>query len=154
MRPAARTPTPTSPVKCPNCRYDLSGLDAERCPECGIKPLEFTRPRRARRHEAAVAALALAGLVSLVGSTFISIGLAVLVGSNTGPFWLVATLLFGPWLVPGLIFAAAAWLDDRAEPAMRWPAWAFNLAIAAAWIPAGLIAALTLTCAGFVIAGR
>lgn len=146
-----RTAVPSAtPARCPKCRYDLSGLDADRCPECGIKPLEFTRPRRARRQEAAVAALALAGLVTLLGTTFVSIGLAVLVGSNTGPFWLVATLLFGPWLIPGAIFAAAAWLEDHDESAMHWPAWAFNLVVAAAWIPAGFIVLLTLTCIGAV----
>ena len=142
--------SPTPHTKCPNCRYDLAGLDAERCPECGVKPLEFTRPRRTRKIEAAVAALAIAGLVSLIGSTFISIGLAVLVGANTGPFWLVAALLFGPWIVPAAIFVSAAWLEDRAETAMQWPVWSFNLAIAAAWIPIGLLAALTLTCVGVV----
>ncbi|MEM0982436.1 MAG: hypothetical protein AAGI17_00645 [Planctomycetota bacterium] len=139
------------PSRCPSCQYDLTGLAQDRCPECGVKPLEYVRPRRVRKHEAAVGALSVAGLISLLFSTFASISLPVLVGETVGALWVVLALLIGPWIVPAVIFAGAAWLDDQAEKAMEWPRWRYTLALWLAWTPIGLMMLAVLGCVGAVV---
>ncbi|MEM8757144.1 MAG: hypothetical protein AAGF47_05105 [Planctomycetota bacterium] len=96
---------------CPACGYDLAGLDAPRCPECGtaITPELILRSRTSPPGHTIAAVGVLLASLSLI-TTVVLLPLAV------AGIWLGLSLLIEPWWYGSMsrarrrLLIAAAWL--------------------------------------------
>mgnify|MGYP006266642915 CR=1 FL=1 len=104
-------------VRCPVCNYDLSGLTAERCPECGETLELVIRPRSGR------ASAWLAGLLAHAGSLgfFLVVAIYGLVLRHLDAVSMLYALM-GVVLAATLMgfwFAFRGWLT-RVDRTTRW----------------------------------
>ncbi len=105
------------PRRCPSCTYNLHGLQAARCPECGETLVLTLRGESGRRSGWIIGLVVWASGFGLFG---LFVPLTILMGKGPpGRYWILYFGMFVTW--PGITFwlISIRWFP-RWSPGVRW----------------------------------